>query len=245
MRRYGRGMAPVGAVRFRLGQMRRTAAALLRGSTDASVDSMALQALAPLSTSYLPWSVMAMRPSAVVALLNDVVVNRRRCAVECGGGVSTTYLARTFSRIGEGHVYTVEHDGTWAGILSEQLAAEGLSERATIVHAPLEHSSLSWSGGDWYADAALRQLDGIPPIDLLIVDGPPAYAQHGPHSRYPALPYFHDRLAEEFTVVLDDIVRRGELEIVDRWEAEFGLQFVRRFSAGSIAMAHSGSHMLV
>lgn len=206
---------------------------------------MALQVLAPLSKSYLPWTVMSMRPSAVVALLNDVVVNRRRCVVECGGGVSTVYLARLFDRLGEGHVHTVEHDRVWAGVLADLLAGEGLGERVTVVHAPLEPSPLSWNGAAWYADAALHRLEAIPPVDMLVVDGPPAHAPGDPHARYPALPYFRDRLAGDFTVILDDVRRRGELEIVKRWEAELGIEFERRFANGSFAIAHSRSHMFV
>jgi hypothetical protein len=66
----------------------------------------------------------------------------------------------------------------------------------------------------------------------LIVDGPPAHEPGRSGARYPALPWFFEHLASDYTVILDDIRRRGELEIIARWEAEFDIQFERRFAAG-------------
>ena len=231
---------------FHFDRLRRKGRELLRGAAGGgSVDAIALQALGPLSTSYVPWTVMSMRPSAVATVLNDVVINRRRCIVECGGGISTIYLARLLAQLGKGHVYTVEHDGDWARVLGDAIAAEALSDRVTMLHAPLAPSPHSWDGATWYSHAALEPLHEIPAVDLLVVDGPPAHAPQNPHARYPALPYFRNLMADDFTVMLDDIRRRGELEIVERWEAEFGLPFERRFANGSIALGHSRSGMLV
>jgi predicted O-methyltransferase YrrM len=230
---------------FQLGRTRRKARSVLRGSGDVSVDALALQALAPLSTSYLPWTVMAMRPSGVATLLNDIVINRRRSIVECGGGISTFYIARLLDQIGDGHLYTIEHDGEWAELLGESLSREGVAERVTILHAPLAESPHSWNGAPWYSQEGLESLNSAPPVDLLIVDGPPAHESKDPHARYPALPYFHGRLAPNFTVVLDDVRRRGELDVAARWESEFGLSFERRFVNGGVAIAQSGSDLLV
>jgi hypothetical protein len=44
-------------------------------------DQLAIQVLAPLSSRYLPWSSAAMRPSGVVAVLNEIVLNRRQRVV--------------------------------------------------------------------------------------------------------------------------------------------------------------------
>lgn len=51
----------------------------------------------------------------------------------------------------------------------------------------------------------------------------------GPQIRFPALPYLYDSLQPGTTVILDDIDRRGEQQIVKRWEGELGLSFERRF----------------
>ena len=98
-------------------------------------DLLAMQALAPLSLTYLPWSASAMRPSGVVAVLNEILVHQRRSVVELGSGVSTFYIGRLLRQRG-GHLWTVEHDERWAKLLGRELANEGLGDVVTVVHAP-------------------------------------------------------------------------------------------------------------
>ena len=77
------------------------------------------------------------------------------------------------------------------------------------------------------------------PIDALIVDGPPG----GPGSTVVAVPrasLFIDALGPNALVVLDDVARPGEREILDRWESEFDPAFERRPDL-RIAMAVSYS----
>ena len=207
-------------------------------------DILAMQALAPLSTSYVPWTVSAMRPSGVAAVLNEIVVNRRRHVVELGGGISTYFVARLLSERG-GHLWTVEHDEGWAEVLREELAREGLDGVATVVHAPLIDTSVDtkdgWPGEEscWYDRDRLGQITASGPADLLIVDGPPAYEEGLEHARYPALPFFAPLLADDHAVILDDIDRLGEQEIMQRWQREFGTAFESRPVHGRIGVWHS------
>lgn len=198
-------------------------------------DILALQALAPLSTQFLPWSQAAMRPSGLLAVLNDIVINRRSYIVECGGGISTFYIARLLKQRG-GRIYSIEHDADWARLLQDSLDAEGLREHATVVFAPLAPTRHSWAGAQWYDEAKLECIKSGGRIDLLSVDGPPAYSKDLRYARYPAVPYFKDAFAADYTVVLDDINRQGEQEIVARWERELGIAFTRRFVDGTIAL---------
>src|SRR5438270_11752196 len=73
-------------------------------------DIQAIARLAPLSTSYTPWSPIAMRPSGVTAVLDDIVLRRRAAIVECGAGVTTIFVARLLRSRGRGHLWTIEHD---------------------------------------------------------------------------------------------------------------------------------------
>lgn len=197
------------------------------------IDLHAWPALAPLEGEYLPWSSATLRPSALVLLLNDVTILARETLVECGGGVSTIYFARLLAQRGTGHLTTIEHDARWSAFLIEALARERLQDRVTVVHAPLCTES------GWYdrrtVDSALADL----PIELLIVDGPPAVQDGREQARYPALPALHDRLAPGATVALDDVAREGEQAILARWEAEFGLRF-ERFDDQGVAVARIG-----
>jgi hypothetical protein len=104
------------------------------------------------------------------------------------------------------------------------LHREGLERYARVVHAPLEGEP------PWYARAALERLPD--PIDLLVVDGPPAEAPGEGERRAPALPALASRLVPGATVVLDDAERPGERAVLARWEAGTAWRFAVDPSAG-------------
>lgn len=56
-------------------------------------------------------------------------------------------------------------------------------------------------------------------FDLLIVDGPPEST--GEFARFPALPVLEKRLAESCTVLLDDVHRPNEAQILQDWQQAF------------------------
>ena len=161
----------------------------------------------------------------------EVVLERvergARHVVECGCGRSTVVIARALRELGGGELWSLEHDPAWAQLCRAQLAAEGLTEIATVIEAPLERNSLSPPNCAWYAGWALAQLPESG-IELLLVDGPPAGEEAIARTRYPALPALAGRLADGATVICDDIGRDGERWVLDRWEAELGLRFERR-----------------
>lgn len=209
-------------------------------------DIRALQELAPLTTEYVPWTGSALRPAALVTVLNDLVVNRRRRIVECGGGVSSLYIGELLERAGEGDLFVLEHDTNWARRLRALIQSRGLAPRVRVVHAPLEvNHSLSAEGTPWYsADAVREGIDGRP-IDLLLVDGPPAHEECMRLARYPAIPFFRDWLAESCTIILDDVDRDGEREVVLRWEEELGITFQMRARSEGIARGVIGASYTV
>lgn len=196
-------------------------------------------ALGALPGPYLPWSSGAMRPAGLVEVCNDVVLNDRRRIVELGSGVSTILLARLLDQsdaADERQLVAIEHDARWHGWVVGQLARERTAAHVTVVHARLRPPGALGEGTDWYdATALLRGLDGAMGgalIDLLVVDGPPAFAAGLALARHPALPVLRHRLATGATVVLDDVERGGEQEVLRRWEAEFGIVFRVAIDAG-------------
>src|SRR4051812_48145221 len=104
---------------------------------DDGCDAVALQALGALAGLFLPWTGFSMRPSAILAVLSDIAINDRRRIVECGSGNSTVYAARLLAERGAGSIVTVDHDASWAQLTRRALAREGLSQWATVIHAPL------------------------------------------------------------------------------------------------------------
>jgi Methyltransferase domain len=205
-------------------------------------DSLAMQALAPLSQTYLPWSGYAMRPSGVVKILNEMVINQRSTVVECGAGLTTVYIASLMRQQGKGHLYTIEHDAAWVAVVRGLLAQGGLESYVTLIHAPLVVCELSLEGTDWYDRGAIAAALGDRVIDLLVVDGPPAYDAARRYARYPAAVYFQGQMAADYAVVLDDIDRAGEQHVMAQWELKLpGLVVQRLVTDGGVAIGSSRS----
>ncbi len=85
-------------------------------------------------------------------------------------------------------------------------------------------------------DAGLDAAMGGDAIDLLVVDGPPAFAVGQALARYPGLRCSGNG-STGATVVLDDVERPGEQEVLRRWEDEFGLVFRREERYAGVAIA--------
>ncbi|MFJ1751214.1 class I SAM-dependent methyltransferase [Streptomyces sp. NPDC088116] len=186
--------------------------------------------LSPLLNNghYLPFSVVSLRPSAMIKVLDDIALGDRKVLVECGSGTSTVVFARMMNQRGYGKLLSLEHDGEWAARVTTQLAAEGLSDVATVVHAPLEEHPAAVKGMDWYAsktvsDEITAYTDKHGAIDLLLVDGPPGWQRDRTLARYPAAPVLWEYLAPGASVLLDDVNRAGGKEITERWKEELGL----------------------
>jgi GNAT superfamily N-acetyltransferase len=191
----------------------------------------------------LGWGPGAMLPAGISAVCDDVIANSRRRVVELGSGVSTVLLARLLTRSrspSDWRLAAVEHDDAWVRRVTDELVREGIGQRVTIIHAPLAEHALAQGGLSWYEEVAvstgLDQALGGDRIDLLVVDGPPAFGPGLGLARYPALPALRQRLTLGATVVLDDIDRPGEQEVLQRWETAFGLSF-ERVDAARIAVA--------
>lgn len=194
-------------------------------------DLLALQVLRPLldTGGYLPWSSGAMRASGLVTICNEIVLGGRRRVVELGAGTSTLLIARLLHEQGGGATLdAIEHDARWAGWVNERLAREGLEAVARVTLAPLRPHPLALDGLPWYAAGPLTAAMEGAPVELLIVDGPPAFEAAAALARYPALPALLPFLASDAVVVLDDVVRDGEADVLTRWERESAFRFERR-----------------
>lgn len=193
-------------------------------------DLNAWQILRPLldAGGYLPWNTGAMRPAGLVLVCNDIMYADRTHVVECGSGASTVLLARLLRQRGAGTLTAVEHDAGWAARVRDLLDREGLGDVATVLHAPLTGEP------PWYDHAALESLPAA--VDLLVVDGPPAYEPADALARLPALAFFAPRLAPGATVFLDDVDRPGEQQVLAEWERTTAWRFTAEPDA---AVAHA------
>jgi predicted O-methyltransferase YrrM len=194
-----------------------------------------LQALHALERRLqLPRALPAMRgwagsPDFLLALADELLERQPTTVLECSSGVSTVVAARCMQLNGRGHVYSLEHEAEYATKTRQLLAQYGLSEWATVVNAPLTNGA----GAPWYSLDSLP--NDLPPVDVLVVDGPPAAI--APLARHPALPRLMPRLAPSFCVFLDDADRQAEKTTVEQWKREFpSLQLTRIPSEKGLAV---------
>jgi len=150
--------------------------------------------------------------------ISEVVLKRKPgLVVEASSGVSTLMIAYCLRRIGNGRVIAFEHDGKYAEISRELLRTHGLDDIAEVRHAPLADVKIDGKDWLWY-DTELLDI-GDTPIDLLIVDGPPNNVQE--FARFPALPVLFDRLSADCLIILDDVKRKDEQQIIEMWKSKF------------------------
>lgn len=207
--------------------------------SDLGYNALAMQQLTPLYRSYFPWSQFSMSPAGLSVVLNEIYIASKQSIVECGGGVSTLFITRLLQQLGQGYLYTIEHDLGWAETLEAMLKRENLEDFGTIIFAPLSPTNLSFSDSAWYDTSVIDKMLADKKLDLVLVDGPPAYETEIMYSRYPAMPYFKDKLADDYTIIVDDYDRPGEIEIVRRWEKLLGIKFEKQRRKEKVAIGRS------
>lgn len=153
---------------------------------------------------------------------------RPRVILELGSGSSTVIVARALQTLGdppETHI-AIDHDLRYLRKTIQLARMNGVEQFVRFEHCPL--APVPGYALPWYSNVA--EAIGRAHIDLVIVDGPPAYEPGQEKSREPALPVVRRFLSERAVVILDDANREAESEILDRWlrdYPEFSLTRVR------------------
>ena len=124
-----------------------------------------------------------------------------RSVLELGAGQSTILLDRMRKPIARDiAIGTLEHDELWVKRVQADVAH-------SIYHAPLAPRKGFTTP---YYDHPL--ISEGPPIDFLIIDGPPATTRT-PLARLGAIDVIASRLASDFIIVIDDAERPGERQL--------------------------------
>ena len=176
---------------------------------------------------YFPIASPTLNMFSMLQVVNDAVVNRRKCYVEFGAGISTLVMAR-LKRLNnlDIQIVSIDSDQEWLKLVEGFLKNENLESYVQLVYAPLVENDIYLSKKtDWYnRDAIDRALASHPKPDLVLVDGPFAYNEELMYARFPAYSYLKEKMSDSFTIFLDDINRKGETEILEYWEKESGLE---------------------
>ncbi len=170
----------------------------------------------PLTT----WSIS---PGTMLFVCNEIAVAGRRCVVEFGSGFSTFCIASLIHHNHPGvRFISIESDGKWMEEVDHSLEKLGCRDSVKLVHAPITDLPAQYAHTPpqkWYDSAVVQAaLKEEPLVDLLLVDGP--FGRVSPYARYPAVPVLRNRLAEVYSIFLDDSNRPQETEIAARWTTE-------------------------
>ena len=171
----------------------------------------------------------AASPVLLLYLYEFVLERKPAVIVELGGGVSSLVIAAALKANGQGRLLSFDHDAEYAARTATLLEREGLTDLATVEHAPLSRwlpPAPNGLGDSWEWYTLPENSHALSAIDLLVVDGPPE--KTGRYARYPALPALADRLAPRATVLLDDTVREAETRIAETWRDELGFDLTLR-----------------
>ena len=161
------------------------------------------------------WAMDAVFAENIVTLLNQEPEH----VVELGSGHSSVLIAARLAFLDHGRLTTVDHLERFADRTRRWIEARGVSERATVIHAPLQDHEIDGDTYPWYSMDVLE--DRLPDrIDMLVVDGPPA--KLGKNMRWPAVPLLLDRLARDAIIILDDGDRGEETRIAYSWHELLG-----------------------
>ncbi|NEM98896.1 class I SAM-dependent methyltransferase [Pontibacter burrus] len=192
--------------------------AILREQTR-NKEILALEAIRNLSPKniYAPTTTWSMTAGAINLLLNDVVINNRKMVVEFGPGISTFYIAKLIKKNNlETKYISVESNYEWYRLMLRQLELEEISNYVSLEYVPLLESPFQFKEHNtWYNTEILHKLI-LSEIDLVIVDAPPGINKY---SRFGAIPFIKDMLADDYTILLDDTNRIEEMEIVLEWKS--------------------------
>ena len=136
--------------------------------------------------------------------------------LELGSGTSTVICGYALRYLTKGSLTSVDHDLKYTDITRKEIQRHGIDDIVRILHAPLKDIELHGRAYRWYDPGLLEQML---PVDLLIVDGPPA--RSGKFIRYPALPMLYSRMSKASAILVDDASRYEEGEMVRLWLSEF------------------------
>lgn len=168
---------------------------------------------------------MAVQPSTLAWIVNDIRINQRRCIVELGAGLSTQLIAKCLQNCYPADdrpmFFSVEENQEWIDYLVELLDKTGLRHCVHFIHAP----RTDYGGGTWFLESEIEtQMAGNRP-DLLLVDGPSVMRPEQREDRLRAYPYFAGRMADNYAVFIDDAERPAERKLLRQWAESEQLPF--------------------
>lgn len=184
-----------------------------------------LQSMAPNTDRPLPplggWALTA---DTMLYVYEWILENRPKRILEVGSGSSSVWMGVLAREIGA-QIVSLEHSQEFGETTAGMLEDFDLTDTVDLRIAELNPIELNGRTYMWYDVDSFADIGDS--FELLIVDGPPEST--GEYARFPALPVLEKRLAKSCTVLLDDVHRPNETQILQNWQHDFPL-FVERHS---------------
>ncbi len=179
-------------------------------------------------------------PYAIIFLVNELLINKRKYIFEFGSGLSTIILAQAIKKVRlDTKIVSVENDSYWLDKIIDRVKSYGLENIVKFIYAPVFPCPSLGKRNKWYDQSILKaEIDPDEKFDMVVVDGPPAYNEFIELSRYQALPFLYNSLAENHIIFLDDATRPGERKVLNMWEDQFDVKFT--IYGQRIAASHKG-----
>ena len=176
---------------------------------------------------YFPVTDSSLRFHTLAVILNDIILNKRQNCIEFGSGISTLVIANLLKRNKLPYkLFSVEDNIEWYNYMNSFVVTNDLTQHVVLMYAPLEKTELATGNNSWYSTKILdEKINTDLKFNLVIVDGPGAWKPEIQLSRYTAVPYLINKLAENFSIYLDDSNRKGEKKIIDLWQKKYKLKF--------------------
>jgi len=171
--------------------------------------------------SFMASTNMSMSPVTIYHILNEIIINNRSRIIEFGSGNSTICIAALLSKLNlKAKFYSIDDDNNWLESIKQSLILNEVSGAdIEFIHAPIKETTQFVSTlspfFNWYDTNILENKIGNEEFDLIIIDGPKGTLC--PFSRFPAIPFLVNHLANSYSLFLDDIDRMHENTILKEW----------------------------
>lgn len=197
-------------------------------------DTYSMAQLDKLGVPFFPWTGSSLRPSSIRLLVNEICIHQRRTFLEFGAGISTLYFAEMAKRHG-GRLVSVEQNSDWIDIVKGYLRENDTEDFVEFIHAPIVPLPEGSVTPEWYDGKILSSQLGERKFDLILVDAPVSRKGHL-LARAPAGDFIGNHLKEDFAVFLDDVHRKGEQQISQRWLSKSGWSLKVYWPVASVAV---------
>lgn len=153
----------------------------------------------------------------LLSLLYELILRRKpQFVLDIGSGMTTVVAGHALRENGSGTVVAWDHLSEFADETREQIRLHNLVNWATVITSPLEQITLDEHSYLWYS----QRVPENQMVDLVIVDGPPGSTNA--LARYPAGPIIGPSLSADAALILDDVDRSDEKEVMMLWSEKLG-----------------------